>query len=165
MKNEEDLIKKLLEETCTDEKESFESLENVAHLSDYFEKKVNQVEFLSFEKYIIQQEIEAHLVEFQKSTGCYRLVFNQMTLDFPSNWSVFEGLSVYKVTLVNHENDRELLCDIFSEVFGSCESFILINNENKFNFLLFRNSEYLDHYQWLLNYFSKKELIQLKPAA
>jgi hypothetical protein len=161
---EEDFITKLIEETCKDEKED-EAPAKVSELSDYFEKRVNQVEFLSLEKYLAQQDLQDFSLAFISNTKCFRLQDGKTTLDFPSNWSVFENVNVKAVQLIASESDTDFLCDIFNEAFDGCESFVLLNESGKCRVVLFKDHKYLEHYEWMLNYFSKKELDIQKQAA
>lgn len=161
---EEDFISRLIEETCKDEKEE-ELPAKVSELSDYFEKKVNQVEFLSLEKYLAQQDLQDFLLSFNDQNSCYRLTDGGTILDFPSNWSVFENVKLKTVQLISTESDSDYLCDIFNEIFNGCEGFVLLNESGKCRIVLFKDNKFLEHYEWLLNYFSKKELEIQKQAA
>ena len=166
MNMEDDLISKLINETCKEE-QSEEKLEEakVFELSNYFEKRVNQVEFLSLEKYLTQQDLNSFTLSYNELNSCYRLETNNVTLDFPSNWSIFHTLKVNKLQWISAKENTDFLCDIFAEVLGSCEAFALTNDSGKFNITLFSDSSANDHYEWMLNYFSKKEMEQVKKAA
>lgn len=161
---EEDFITKLIEETCKEDAE--ETLPTkVSELSDYFEKKVNQVEFLSLEKYLVQQDLQDFSLNFDGKTRCYRLIDGGTVLDFPSNWSIFENVGLKAVQLISNETDNDHLCDIFNEVFNGCEGFVLLNESGKCRIVLFKDSRFIEHYEWILSYFSKKELEIQKQAA
>jgi len=166
MNMEDDLISKLIEETCKEEQEETPQEDGkVFELSNYFEKRINQVEFLSLEKYIVQQDLNSFELSYNQNNGCYRLTTNKMTLDFPSNWSLFHTLKINKLQWVNAHENTDFLCDIFSEVLGSCEAFALTNDNGKFNVTLFADGSANEHYEWMLNYFSKKEMDQVKKTA
>ncbi len=166
MNMEDDLISKLIEETCKEEQEETPSEESkVFELSSYFEKRVNQVEFLSLEKYIVQQDLNSFELSFNEKNSCFRLTARNLTLDFPSNWSIFHTLKINKIQWVNAHENTDFLCDIFSEVLGSCEAFALTNDNGKFSVTLFADGSANEHYEWMLNYFSKKEIELVKKAA
>lgn len=154
MKNDE-LISKLIEETCNEEEAP--AAKAVESLSDYFDRKVNQVEFLSLSKYITQQGLESSKLSYNAETKCYRLEIKEMKLDFPSNWSVFEGLNQNNFAYINRENDHDFLCDIFSEIHKECESFILIQDHDDCNLITFSDYSGKLHSDWIKNYFEKKK--------
>lgn len=156
MSNSDDiLISKLIEETCTeviekDQPNSFVDLRN------YFEKRLNEVDFISISDYLDQHHLSHQSIFFQHKSKCYRLVFNQTTLDFPSNWSIFKEISKTEIVYVDHSLDQDSLLDIFAELSGSYQNIVLVkeNQEVQLVFLPEENSR--DHINWMRNYFEKK---------
>lgn len=155
MKNDELLISRLIEETCNEELK--EDLGKTFNLSDYFERRVNEIEFLSLKKYLEQQELNSFQLSYLESIKCYRINMNNMRLDFPSNWSLFKNLKNTNLAWINKEEDNDFLCDIFSELTSGCEAFALINEANEFKLITFSDEEWKTHIEWINNYFENKK--------
>jgi hypothetical protein len=169
MKNDEILISKLIEETCTDENSenlnSGPTTKPSEDLSSYFERRVNQVEYLSLAKYIFDQSLNAIELKFNNPTKCFKMKIGNIELDFPSNWSVFSNISTTEVIYVNRENDTEFLCDILTEISDHCESFMLVNDKNEVNLITFNDYSGQLHFEWMKAYFEKRNLKVDKIAA
>jgi hypothetical protein len=155
MKNDEILFTKLIEETL---KEEVEKPEATMHdLATYFENRLNQVEYLSLKKYLDTEGLKYFSLTFNADSKCYRLCFEDKEIDFPSNWSIFEKISLRPITHVDHENDEDSLCDIFQELFETCESFMITNDKNDFKMIIFSEANVKEHVQWFTEYFDKQK--------
>jgi hypothetical protein len=169
MKNDETLISKLIEETCQEENSEGLNTEPITKpmedLSSYFERRVNQVEYLSLAKYIFDQSLTAIELKFNQSTKCFKMKIGNIELDFPSNWSVFSTISTTEVIYVNRENDTDFLCDILTEISAHCESFMLVNDKNEVNLITFNDYSGQLHLEWMKAYFEKRNLKIDKIAA
>jgi hypothetical protein len=167
MNSDDYLISKLIEETCKEDKEVLDESDSskITELQSYFEKRVNQVEYISIDKYMIQQNLVVFKLKFLDTNKCFRLSAEKIILDFPSNWSVFQGFEFQKIQLIDYQNDKDLLCEVLSEVLGHCESIALVNDSGNYNMIVFKDISGKDHYEWFLNYFSKKEIDRIKKAS
>lgn len=151
MNNEDLLFSKLLEETCTPKLEK-DKPNNFSDLRNYFEKKLNEVEFYSLEDYFKNSNIVFYEIYLLKNTSCFRLKIKNDFIDFPSNWSSFSNILSSPMILIDSENDNSGLLDIFSEQRNIYEFIILLNIEGKF-FLVFVNpTQALSVTEWVDNY-------------
>jgi len=155
MKNDDLLISKLINETCKEE--STTEVSNVLNLSQYFEKRLNQVEHKSLKEYLIQHDVLHYKLEYMPFSKCYRLeTENSLLLDFPSNWGPFTNITYSGcVQIDSQKNDNEFLCEILSEVVGEV-NMLVITSENNSILLIPLSSSGLEHAQWLTEYFEKK---------
>lgn len=162
--NDDILISKLIEETCTETIEK-DQPNSFIDLRKYFEKRLNEVDFLSIADYLDQHHLAHQSVNYQERSKCYRLVFKQTILDFPSNWSIFKEIAKTDLVYVDQSLDQDYLLDIFSELCGSHQNIVLVreNQDVQLVFLPEENSK--DHVTWMRNYFDKKNSEVIKEAA
>ncbi|MBC7427531.1 MAG: hypothetical protein H7336_02895 [Bacteriovorax sp.] len=169
MSNDDTLISKLISETYTDNADK-ESPSAVSDLRNYFEKKLNEVDFLSINDYLVQHDLSMSNLVFQTATECYRLVVNEATLDFPSNWSIFREIKSEDLVYVDQSLDQDFLLDIFSELNGSFFNLALVKDNTDVKLIYLPEEASKDHIQWLRGFFEKKNQIDglddiLKEAA
>lgn len=157
MKNEDLLMSQLLEETCKDSEKANELTEsNGGDLVKYFEKRLNQVDFLSLDVYIKEEGLKSFSLNYIEKSKCFRLVCGMYELDFPSNWSVFKSLHTSNLNFVTQANDQDFLCEIFSEINSNCESFIVLNENGKCCLLMFSDYSGKLHFEWMKEYFESR---------
>lgn len=155
MNDDDKLISKLLTETCVETPDK-DQPNAVVDLRNYFERKLNEVDFLSIADYLIQHNLGMSRLSFQKKSQCYRLVFNGSTLDFPSNWSIFKDIKADDMVYVDQSLDQDFLLDIFSELTGSFMNIALIKDNNEVKLIYLPEEASKDHIQWFRGYFEKK---------
>jgi len=157
--NDDILISKLIEETCTETTIEKDQPNSFVDLRKYFEKRLNEVDFLSIADYLDQHHLSHQEISFQYQSKCYRLSFKQTILDFPSNWSVFKEIGKADLVYVDQSLDQDFLLDIFAELCGSHQNIVLVkeNQEVQLVFLPEENSR--DHVNWMRNYFDKKNSV------
>jgi hypothetical protein len=148
-------MSQITEETCAEPGENSSS-GKCTDFQQYFEKRLNQVEFNSLSDYLIQQSLNHHLLVFQAETGCYRLSIEDTILDFPSNWSIFEGIKAKEIIQVDYSMDNDFFMDIFSELFGGIQSIVLLKESQKVVMVFLENENFQDHLKWMLGYFEKR---------
>lgn len=164
MSMEDTLISKLIEETCADTSDSQPTGE-VVNLQNYFEKKLNEVDFISLKSYLQHNDLQAEVMKFLQSTNCYRVVVNQSTLDFPSNWSIFQHIPASDLLVVDHMNDQDFLIDLFSELTGG-EHHVAIAKEQEHIYLVFLPTQASDHHlKWMRRFFETKAQQEQKKTA
>lgn len=153
--NDDILISKLIEETCTESIEK-DQPNSIVDLRKYFEKRLNEVDFLSIADYLDQHHLSHQAIAYRDSSKCFRLVFKQTTLDFPSNWSIFKEIKKNDLVYVDQSLDQDFLLDIFAELCGSLQNIVLVreNQEVQLVFLSEENSR--EHVNWMRNYFDRK---------
>ena len=156
MSVEDTLISKLIEETCKSQSEESEQLSPAVDLRSYFEKKLNQVEYHSLMDYLGQNQIMFKNMPLQKETGCYQLHWNEMVLDFPSNWSIFQNIQTSELIFVDRDVDNDFLLDIFAEVTGSFNNIAVTKEGDSVNLVLLDEANYSEHSKWMIGYFAKK---------
>jgi hypothetical protein len=157
MSNEDTLISKLIEETCTSQPEESEQIGPAVDLRSYFEKRLNQVEYHSLMDYLGQNQIAFTNMLFQKETGCYQLRWNETVLDFPSNWSIFQNIATSELIFVDKEVDSDFLLDVFAEVTGSFNNIAVTKEGDTVNLVLLSEASYQEHSKWMIGYFAKKQ--------
>ena len=113
MRNEDTLISQLTSETYDDGPEKEQPI-TVSDLRNYFERKVNEVEFISITDYLVQNNLDMSELLLQHQTQCYRLIYNELILDFPMNWSIFKEIRINDLVYVDESLDQDFLLDIFS---------------------------------------------------
>ena len=155
MNNEDTLISKLISETC-DEGLEQEELNAVSDLRNYFERKVNEVEFISINDYLSQNNLEMSELLHQDETQCYRLVYNKSILDFPTNWSIFEDIKSKDLVYINDQLDNDFLLDIFSELTGEYKNLALIKESGQLRMVFLSEETSFEHIEWFRSFFEKK---------
>ncbi|MBC7711978.1 MAG: hypothetical protein H7177_01470 [Rhizobacter sp.] len=155
MSNDDTLISKLISETYTDNADK-ESPSAVSDLRNYFEKKLNEVDFLSINDYLAQHNLSMSNVVFQTATQCYRLEVKDSTLDFPSNWSIFKEIKSEDLVFVDQSLDQDFLLDIFSELNGSFFNLALVKDNAEVKLIYLPEEVSKDHIHWFRGFFEKK---------
>lgn len=162
-KHDDGLLSELAKETCEgfqDEIESNSDFDKSEDLRDYFEKRLNEVDYNSVVDYLVQQKIESDLLHFQDETKCYRMMLGDNVLDFPSNWSVFELISSKEIILLDNENDNDFLIDVFSELKGNVKQLLVVtDHRNKIRVVYIKDDEIAKHLKWFEGYFQKHNSI------
>ncbi len=164
MNDDDKLISKLLTETCV-EAPGKDQPNAVVDLRNYFERKLNEVDFLSMSDYLTQHNLGMSKLAFQGKSQCYRLVFNGSVLDFPSNWSIFKDIKSDDMVYVDQSLDQDFLLDIFSELTGSFTNIALVKDSNEVTLIYLPEEVAKDHIQWFRGYFEKKNSEGSKEAA
>ncbi|MBC7540572.1 MAG: hypothetical protein H7281_17235 [Bacteriovorax sp.] len=157
MSNEDTLISKLIEETCTESVEKDQPNTSI-DLRKYFEKRLNQVDFNSISDYLDQHHLSHQALIFETHSGCYRLNFKQSILDFPSNWSIFKEISSSDLLYVDQSLDQDFLLDIFAELCGSFQNIALVKENQEIQLVFLPDEESRDHVKWMKEYFEKKNI-------
>ena len=155
MSNEDTLISMLIDETCNEKTEK-DQPENVLDLQKYFEKRLNQVDYISIDDYFTQNELNYQPLKYEGKNGCYRLIYNQTILDFPSNWSVFNEIKNKNLIYLNTEADEDFLLDVFTELSGVSQNIALVKEKNEVKLVFLSNEESMEHIKWMSEYFNKK---------
>lgn len=155
MSNEDTLISKLIEETCVEPLEK-DRPDTCIDLRKYFEKRLNQVDFISIGDYLDQNHLSHQALILENNSGCYRLSFKQSILDFPSNWSIFKDIKSSDLLYVDQSVDQDFLLDIFAELCGSFQNIVLVKEEQEVQLVFLPEEESLDHVKWMRDYFVKK---------
>jgi hypothetical protein len=159
MSNDDALISKLISETYTD---SFDKDQPnaVSDLRNYFEKKLNEVEFISVADYLNQHGLKMSPLTLHNN-HCYRLVYNKSVLDFPKNWSIFKDIKNEDLIFVDQSLDQDFLLDIFSEVTGEYNNLALIKESMEVKLIFLPEMESKEHIQWFRGFFEKKKHVDV----
>lgn len=159
MSNDDALISKLISETYTD---SFDKDQPnaVSDLRNYFEKKLNEVEFISVSDYLNQHGLKMSPLTLEASQ-CYRMIFNKSVLDFPMNWSVFKDLNNEDLIFVDQSLDQDFLLDIFSEVTGEHNNLALVKESKEVKLVFLPEEQSKEHIQWFRGFFEKKNHVEI----
>jgi len=78
-------------------------------------------------------------VSYRKELGCYRVMFGLQILDFPSNWSIFQGLKnkmatggEYRISLgTDASEEAQLLNSILMKASQLTGFFVLVGHEGQ----------------------------------
>jgi hypothetical protein len=159
MNNDDYLISKLISETY-DESTEKEQPHPVVDLRSYFEKKLNEVEFLSVKDYVFQNNLKIESVIYNENNKCFRLSLMGTVLDFPSNWSIFKNLNSENLVYLDSELDNDFLRDIFSEVTGESVNLAFYRIKNEFKLILLPEENSNEHVKWFRGYFEKNNNVQ-----
>jgi hypothetical protein len=157
MSIEDTLISQLIEETCTETVEK-DQPSNCIDLRNYFEKRLNQVDYNSISDYLDQHHLNHQVLFYINQSGCFRLVFNQTTLDFPSNWSIFGKIKNTDLQYIDQSLDQDYLLDIFSELVGELQNVALVHENQEIQIVFLPNDNSVEHVNWMRSYFEKKKL-------
>ncbi|EQC45109.1 hypothetical protein M899_3456 [Bacteriovorax sp. BSW11_IV] len=142
LKNEENLISQLLEETYEISETS--KLHDTGCLQKYFELRTNQVEQEEdnpFVQLFYLKGISFFEVQYLEKIGAYRVKFNKNVIDFPENWGVFEliknAMNTARVGLYRIKDFDETLYEVLScsDAFNG-EPSILVFRDNSYLFVL-----------------------------
>ncbi len=155
MNNDDTLISKLISETYVEGAEK-DQPNAVVDLRNYFERKLNEVDFNSMSDYLIQHDLKTSKLSFQAKSQCYRLVHNESILDFPSNWSIFKDIKSEEVIYVDQSLDQDFLLDIFSELTGEQANLALVKEDSEVKLIYLPEEASRDHVKWFRGFFEKK---------
>jgi hypothetical protein len=155
MDNDDTLISKLISETYIEAPDK-DQPNAVSDLRNYFEKKLNEVEFISMDDYLAQHCLKMSKLKLQAQTQCYRLIYKKSVLDFPSNWSIFKEIKNEDVVYVDQSLDQDFLLDIFSELTGNFSNIALIKEENVLKLIYLPEESSKEHVKWFRGFFEKK---------
>jgi hypothetical protein len=160
MSNDDALISKLISETYLDSTEK--DLPNaIGELRDYFEKKLNEVEFISMDDYLSQHGLSMSPLTLHTNTSCYRLICNKAVLDFPTNWSIFRDLKTENLIFVDSSLDQDFLLDIFSELRGEFTNLALVKEDEAVKLIYLPEEQSKEHIQWFRGFFEKKNQVEI----
>ena len=155
MNNDDILISQLISETYDEASEKEQPID-VLDLRNYFERKLNEVEFISINDYLAQNNLEMSDLMLQDQTQCYRLIYNDSVLDFPVNWSIFKEIGVEDLVFVDQSLDQDFLLDIFSEITGGYKNLALVKENGQVKMVYLPEEASKEHIQWFRGFFEKK---------
>ena len=162
MDNQDTFMKQIIDETYRDD--AAES--SPSNLVNYFEKRLNEVDYLSLTNYLVNEEILFIPMNLIEQTKCYRISLGNTLIDFPSNWSIFNNFSMEKLVYVNANKDEDFLCEIFLSYVGEVKILVLANDNIESKLIFLCNDFALKHLEWIENYFIKQaDILQIKKAA
>lgn len=164
MSEDDTLISKLISETYLDQSDK-DQPNSFVDLRNYFEKRLNEVDYLCINEYLIQNELAFVELKMQGQSQCYRLVLKKSVMDFPSNWSIFKEIKSQDLIYVDQSLDQDYLLDIFSELTGSQSNLALVKDENQVKLVFLPEEVSKEHIQWMRMFFEKKNQEQIKEAA
>lgn len=154
--NEDDtLLSKLIAETYTDSVDK-DQPNSFVDLRNYFEKRLNEVDYKSLSDYLGQNSIDWVLMEYRLESKCYRLIMKGSLIDFPSNWSVFKEIKSQDIIYVDQSLDQDFLLDVFAELNGKHGNIALVKDEQVVKMVFLPEEVSKEHVQWMRNYFEKK---------
>jgi hypothetical protein len=158
MSNDDTLISQLISETYTETSDK-EQPSPVIDLRNYFERKLNEVEFLSIDDYLTQNSLNMSDLMLQEQTQCYRLTYNEAVLDFPVNWSIFKEIGTEDMVFVDQSLDQDFLLDIFSEITGGYTNLALVKENGQVKMVYLPEEASKEHIQWFRGFFEKKNTV------
>jgi hypothetical protein len=167
MSNDDTLISQLISETYTETSDK-EQPSPVIDLRNYFERKLNEVEFLSIGDYLAQNNLSMSDLMLQEQTQCYRLTYNKSVFDFPVNWSIFKEIGTEDIVFVDQSLDQDYLLDIFSEITGGYTNLALVKENSLVKIVYLPEDASKEHIQWFRGFFEKKNtaaIVEEKDAA
>lgn len=155
------LLKQITEETYQDD-----SLNSSAiSLVSYFEKRLNEVDYLSLKTYLANEEILFLPMTYNETTKCYRIILGRMEIDFPSNWSIFDKLESEQLVHVKASEDEDFLCEIFLSQVGEVRIIALAMDERESKIIFLSSDKSEKHLEWFENYFANKAELEYKKAS
>ena len=160
MSNDDTLISKLISETYLETSDK-DQPNAVVDLRNYFERKLNEVEFISMNDYLAQNNLSMSNLKLVKKTQCYRLTHNETAIDFPSNWSIFKDIKNEDVIYIDQSLDQDYLLDIFSELNGEFYNLALVKEDKIIMMIYLPEDSSKDHIQWFRGYFEKKNQVEI----
>ena len=164
--NEDDtLLSKLIAETYTESTEK-DQPNSFVDLRNYFEKRLNEVDYNSLTDYLGQNSIDWVLLEYRTESKCYRLIMKGSMMDFPSNWSIFKEIKSQDIIYVDQSLDQDFLLDVFAELNGKHGNIALVKDEQTMKMVFLPVEASKEHLQWMRNYFEKKnqEIVEKSAA-
>ena len=164
MSNDDTLISKLISETYLEASDD-DQPDALADLRDYYERKINEVEFFSMSEYLSQNNLTMSNLKLIKRTQCYRLIHDESVIDFPSNWSIFKNIKNNDIVYLDQSLDQDYLLDIFSEITGQCFNLALVQDDKTVMMIYLPEVSSKEHVQWLRCYFEKKNQEKVREEA
>ena len=164
MSEDDTLISKLISETYT-EADDKDQPNCFIDLRNYFEKRLNEVDFLSITDYLAQNNLSTVMLVYNSNNQCFRLCLKEAVLDFPSNWSIFKEIKSQDLIYVDQSLDQDYLLDIFSELNGTNDNIALVKEESQVKLIFLPEEVSKEHIQWMRSFFEKKNQEQVKEAA
>lgn len=165
MSNDDTLISKLISETYPDDSTDMDQPNNCIDLRRYFEKKLNEVDFISIVDYLEQSNLDFKELKFKKDSRCYRLIYNEQVLDFPSNWSIFKEIKSADVVYLDQSLDQDFLIDLFAEISGKYQNIALLKDDESTMLIFLSVSDSREHIKWMREYFERKNGVAIKKVA
>lgn len=162
--NDDTLISKLISETYTEASDK-EQPSPVIDLRNYFERKLNEVEFISIDDYLAQNDLSMSDLMLEEQTQCYRLIYNESVIDFPVNWSIFKEIGCEDLVYVDQSLDQDFLLDIFSEITGGYTNLALVKENGKVKMVYLPEEASKEHIQWFRGFFEKKNTAAVEKDA
>lgn len=155
---EDNFIEVLLNETCElEENASFKKIEettNLVSLRDYFEKKVNEVEYINLHLFLSENNVRYATLKYQAETKMYRMNLNNQDYDFPENWSFFQYIE--KEMYWEHHTDNDFLNELFSEMVGYDYQLAFVNEDKQCDMIFVPIADLKKCKEWLREYAIKK---------
>jgi len=164
MSEDDTLISKLISETYT-EADDKDQPNSFIDLRIYFEKRLNEVDFLSISDYLSQNNLSTAILVYNPNNQCFRLCLKEAILDFPSNWSIFKEIKSQDLIYVDQSLDQDYLLDIFFELNGTNDNIALVKDEDLVKLIFLPEEVSKEHIQWMRSFFEKKNQEQFKDAA
>jgi hypothetical protein len=167
--NDDWFIGKLLEETYQHVPNE-ESSKSPSDLFDYFKNHSSQPK-ISSRDYLLQSYFQSHglvlaPLVYRNTSQCYRMQFDNLVFDFPSNWGIFKNLKSLAsrdFVIVSKKEDSTSLASVLSEVVAYPADIVVITHSGEKFLALTRESSEEDR-DWLTNFFGITET-NLKKAA
>jgi hypothetical protein len=162
-------IGKLLEETyqCVP---SDELSKSPGDLLDYFtnhkSQPKNSSRDLVLRNYFQNHGLVIAPLEYRIKSKCYRMTINNLVLDFPSNWGLFESLESLSATdyfMISKKEDKTSLAIILSQVVSYPADIVVMTDAGEKFLALIRESSEEDK-DWLTSFFGLNENEQKKAA-
>lgn len=156
--SDDNFIGVLLNETCEIEElnrsKKIEEVTNVVNLRDYFERKVNEVEYLNLHQFLTANNIRFVSLNYQTETKMYRMSLDGVDYDFPENWSFFQHIK--NEMYWEHHTDTEFLNEVFAELIGYNYQLAFVNEDAKCDMIFVPLQELKKCNEWLREYVIKK---------
>jgi hypothetical protein len=161
MNDQELMMKQLIEETYQEDV----GPTSPVSLVNYFERRLNEVEYTSLKNYLKNEEVLFLPMTFNAANGCYRVALANTEIDFPSNWSIFSKFHTEHIVHVKANQDEDFLCEVFLSHVGEVKILVLAS-DNGMSRLIFLNSDKAEkQLEWIENYFKNKAEIEEKKAS
>lgn len=155
---DDNFIEVLLNETCdledNTEPKKMEEPSNVVNLRDYFERKVNEVEYLNLHQFLQANNVQFVELHYHSEIKMYRMSYNGQDYDFPENWSFFQFIK--KEMYWEHHTDPDFLNEVFSEMIGYSYQLAFVNEDNQCDMIFVPTAELKKCNDWLREYVIKK---------
>lgn len=156
--SDDNFIGVLLNETCeledSKENKKYEVPSNVVNLRDYFERKVNEVEYLNLHQFLKENRVQFVELKYVAETKMYRMSLNGDIFDFPENWSFFQFIK--REMYWEHHSDPELLNEVFSDLIGYHYQLAFVNENDMCDMIFVPTADFKKCNEWLREYVIKR---------